>query len=122
MALNISIGNLLALRDRIMRSPAAGGRAWAEICRALPPRVRVIAAAFVAIVITHAAWVAFNVGGERLTVVVDDAGLLGVATAATIVTGLRSVTEVDPRLRRGWLFLSVSCAAWTVGQVIQTRG
>lgn len=76
-----------------------------------------VAAATVAIVAGFIAWLVFSVGGDLVTIAVDDIGEAVAAFAAALCCGLAARRHTG-RHRLGWALLSASAATWGVGEVV----
>ncbi len=78
-------------------------------------KLAAIAAAL--IVVAFVAVVALHLGGDRVTVVVDDIGEAMAALVAAICTGFAAKRSVG-RQRVGWTLLSASAGSWCAGEIV----
>jgi len=63
------------------------------------------------------AWTAFRVGGDRVTIAVDDIGEAAAALIAMVSCGLAAGRTSD-RTRVAWALFAASAASWGAGEVI----
>jgi two-component system, sensor histidine kinase and response regulator len=75
------------------------------------------AAATVVVVLGFVAWIKFQVGGERITIAVDDIGEAVAAFAAALCCGWAAARN-SGRQRVGWTLLAASAATWGAGEVV----
>ena len=75
------------------------------------------AAAIIVIVVGFVAWMEFRIGGDRVTIAVDDIGEAAAAFAAAVCCGL-AARRNSGRSRLGWALLSASAATWAAGEVV----
>jgi PAS domain S-box-containing protein len=66
-------------------------------------------------VIVYTAWLAFHIGGERTTVLVDDGGNLTVTALAAVATLWRARATAERGDRVGWLLLGIALVLIEVG-------
>jgi PAS domain S-box-containing protein len=79
-----------------------------------------VAAAAVALtVVGFVAWVGFRIGGDAVTIKVDDIGEAVAALLAAAGCGL-AAWRARGRLRLGWALLSASAATWCAGEIVWT--
>src|SRR2546421_12555342 len=93
----------------------ASGDAAIVARAAAPPRFVAPAAGMAAIVVVHAAWMAFRFGGEQATGFADGLGALLAGVVATVLAGRRARARADAGRRLGWLFLSLTAAGFALG-------
>jgi PAS domain S-box-containing protein len=79
-----------------------------------PGVLRALAIAGIAVA-AYGAWLYFRLGGEQVTLVVDDVGGVSAAAGATVLTGIRAAMPAARSVRLGWLFMCLTCAALGVG-------
>src|SRR6185312_5859590 len=95
-------------------------RGWPDMTARLQSRFRpflIAAIASAAVMIGFIAWTGMRVGGDAVTVAVEDFGqalAALVAAAACIRAGQRS----SDRLRKEWWLLAASAASWFIGETI----
>ncbi len=77
------------------------------------------AAASAVIVVGLVAWILLRLGGDRLTIAVDDIGEAAAAVTAAVCCGL-AARRRSGRQRLGWALLSASAATWAAGEVVWT--
>lgn len=75
------------------------------------------AAATIVTMVGFVAWMVLRIGGDRVTIGVDDIGEAVAAFAAAACCGMAARRNND-RARLGWALLSASAATWAVGEVI----
>ncbi len=75
------------------------------------------AAATVLMVVGFVAWMLFVIGGDRVTIAVDDIGEAVAALAAAVCCGLAARRQ-SGRQRLGWSLLSASAATWAAGELV----
>jgi PAS domain S-box-containing protein len=75
------------------------------------------AAATVVVVAGFVAWTAFRIGGDRITIAVDDIGEAVAAFVAVACCAL-AARRNSGRPRLGWALLSASALAWAMGEVV----
>ncbi len=75
------------------------------------------AAATVVTVFGFVAWVGFRVGGDSVTIAVDDIGEAVAAFIAVVCCGI-AARRYSGRQRLGWALLSASAATWGSGEVV----
>jgi PAS domain S-box-containing protein len=81
-------------------------------------RVFTIAAAAAALVsVAFIAWTALRIGGDQVTIAVDDIGEAVAAIIAAVSCALAAF-RTSGRTRRAWAFLAASAASWGIGEVI----
>src|SRR5919108_5650802 len=96
-----------------------GGEARVDAAAAERTHVeRLLLTVLVVVPLLLAWWIHFEVGGERVTVVVDDAVEL-VAPVIAAVACLRAAARV-PQAGRAWMSLAAACIAWAFGQAVWT--
>src|SRR5260221_5621533 len=71
----------------------------------------------VAAVCLFAAWIAFHIGSDAVTLAVDDFGTAAAALFGAIAT-LVAAIRASGRARRGWAILSAALFGWTAGELI----
>ncbi len=77
-----------------------------------------IAAAAAALVsVAFMAWTAYRIGGDQMTIAVDDIGEAVAALTAAFSCGLAAY-RTSRRTRIAWAFLAASAASWGIGEVI----
>jgi PAS domain S-box-containing protein len=79
-------------------------------------RFKIAAGASAIAVVLFVLWTAFEVGGPKFTIAVDDYGEAAAALVATFSCGL-AATRVSGRWRGVWGLLAASAACWGVGEV-----
>ena len=62
-------------------------------------------------------WIQFRIGGDRLTIAVDDIGEAIAAFVAVVCCGV-AVSRTRGRPRLGWALLSASAFSWGVGEIV----
>jgi two-component system, sensor histidine kinase and response regulator len=77
------------------------------------PSAALVAVASIAFV----AWTALRLGGDQVTIAVDDIGEAVAALLAAISCGA-AAWRAAGRLRLGWSLLAASAASWCVGEII----
>jgi len=75
------------------------------------------AAATVAIVVSFVAWMLLLIGGERVTIAVDDIGEAVAAFAAAACCAWAAIRSTG-RQRIGWVLLAASAASWGSGEAV----
>ncbi|HVS48094.1 MAG TPA: hypothetical protein VHJ99_04240, partial [Candidatus Dormibacteraeota bacterium] len=81
-------------------------------------RVFTIAVAAAALVsVAFMAWTAYRIGGDQVTIAVDDIGEAVAALTAAFSCGLAAY-RTSQRTRIAWAFLAASAASWGIGEVI----
>jgi two-component system, sensor histidine kinase and response regulator len=75
------------------------------------------AAATAVVVVVFVVWVKFRVGGDSVTIAVDDIGEAVAACIAAVCCGLAARGR-SGRQRLGWALLSASAATWCAGEVV----
>jgi PAS domain S-box-containing protein len=68
-------------------------------------------------VVGFVAWLEFRIGGDTVTIAVDDIGEFVAAFVAAAGCGL-AARQTSGRQRLGWTLLSASAATWGAGQVV----
>lgn len=68
-------------------------------------------------VIVFVAWLAFRIGGDTLTIAVDDIGEAVAAFIAAAACGFAAWRTIG-RPRLGWTLMSASAVSWGAGQVV----
>jgi two-component system, sensor histidine kinase and response regulator len=86
-----------------------GFRGWRAFTIAATAAV-LLAAAFVA-------WTALRIGGDQVTIAVDDIGEAVAALIAAVSCGLAAARTAN-RTRLAWAFFAGSAASWCVGEVV----
>ena len=76
-----------------------------------------VAAVTVLLVVGFIAWLVFRIGGDLVTIAVDDIGEAVAAFAAALCCVLAARRYIG-RQRLGWVLLSASAATWGVGEVV----
>src|SRR4029077_5015943 len=67
--------------------------------------------------VVFVAWTAFRVGGDRVTIAVDDIGEAAAALIAMVSCGLAAGRTSD-RTRVAWALFPAAAASWGAGEVI----
>ena len=82
----------------------------------------IVTAAFASLIASAAflAWLAFSWGGERVTLGVDDFGLIA-APALALAGCIRAARRCTGRNRAVWVLLGSSALSWGLGEVAWTR-
>src|ERR1700682_2702983 len=75
------------------------------------------ATATVLVVVGFVVWTAFRVGGDQVTIAVDDIGEAVAAFVAVACCGV-AARRNSGRQRLGWALLSASAFAWGLGEVV----
>ncbi len=75
------------------------------------------AAATVLVVVGFVAWMGLRIGGDRITIAVDDIGE-GVAALIAAICCALAARRNTARARLGWTLLSASAATWCAGEVV----
>jgi PAS domain S-box-containing protein len=81
-------------------------------------RLRALAIGGAALVLLYGACLYFRLGGQRVTVEVDDFGSAAAALVATVLTGRRALRPAARSKRMGWLLLSLTCILLGAGELI----
>ncbi|MGE0159786.1 MAG: hypothetical protein AB7N70_32205 [Dehalococcoidia bacterium] len=66
-----------------------------------------------------AAWLAWQIGGETISLYVSDVGTVGASFLACL-TCVRAGRQHQARYRVSWWLLAAACGAWMTGEVIWT--
>ena len=74
-------------------------------------------AAAVVAVVGLVAWLEFRIGGDTVTIAVDDIGEFIAAFIAAAACGV-AARQASGRQRLGWALLAISAGAWGAGQVV----
>jgi len=75
------------------------------------------AAATVLVVVGFVAWMGLRIGGDRITIAVDDIGE-GVAALIAAICCALAARRNTARARLGWTLLSASAATWCAGEIV----
>jgi two-component system sensor histidine kinase/response regulator len=75
------------------------------------------AAATVLMVVGFVAWVGLRIGGDRITIAVDDIGE-GVAALIAAICCALAARRNTARAQLGWTLLSASAATWCAGEIV----
>jgi PAS domain S-box-containing protein len=70
-----------------------------------------------ALALAFVAWTSFRVGGDRVTIAVDDLGEAVAALVAMVSCGL-AASRASDRTRVAWALFAASAASWAIGEII----
>ncbi len=99
----------LPSRESVRVVSGFGFRGW---------RVFTIAAgAAAALSVAFVAWTALRIGGDQVTIAVDDIGEAVAAVIAAVSCGLAAARTTN-RTRLAWAFFAASAASWGIGEVV----
>jgi hypothetical protein len=69
------------------------------------------------VVVGFVAWVQLRIGGDQMTIAIDDIGE-GVAALIAAICCALAARRNTARARLGWTLLSASAATWCAGEIV----